>query len=93
MSEPLTEDIVPTIDDHERLTPDQPPEATYRDWTPDQTMVITYTTNPEKFRKDWACASRDWARDHCAAKYGRILEEVALPERFFFRVYRPSFRK
>jgi hypothetical protein len=93
----MTDDITPTIDDLEDLSPNDAPEVSYRDWTHDQTCMVTYTTEREKFPKDRLAVGLADARAQCQALFGRILEEVVLPagapERFFFRVYRRNYRK
>lgn len=79
----IAEDKVPTADAEK-------PDATYRDWDRERTIVRTYWVGgPEPAASlrpiHWA-PSRDDARADVRAKYGRILEENHLPGRSYFRV-------
>ena len=76
-------DRVPTIDD----PPDAPPPATYKFWNDEDTRVVTYAINTDKYRGIPALTA-DEARAHCELTHGEILETQQVPDRLFFRVYR-----
>jgi hypothetical protein len=78
---------VPTVDD-------EAPAASYPDWRPEETRVVTYTTAPHKFPKDRRAVTRAQATAECELVFGRVLEATYMPERFFFRVRRqPAVQK
>jgi hypothetical protein len=74
--------IVPTIDD------ERPGEVEYRDWTPAQTRIVVYTSEPLLWPFDIPAADGEAARAHCEAHHGRVLEYNEVPGRFFCRVLR-----
>ena len=77
----LAEDYVPTID-----VP--VPQATYRDWLPEETRVVVYTTDPTTYPKDRPATTRASAKAECELCFGKVLEANYVGERCFFRVRR-----
>ena len=86
----IAEDHVPTLD---QADDNAPPPVTYKDWVPEQTRVVVYTTAPHKYPKDRTAVSRAQALAECKLLFGRVLEANYLPERFFFRVRRTTCTK
>jgi hypothetical protein len=81
----LEEDVIPTIDD---AAAEQPPPVTYRDWKPEDTRVVVYTTDPATYPKDRPATTRANARAQAELTFGRVLEANYVGERCFFRVMR-----
>lgn len=81
----LAEDYVPSIEDA-ALT--SPPPATYRDWLPEETRVLVYTTDPATYPKDRPATTRASAKAECELCFGKVLEANYVGERCFFRVRR-----
>lgn len=79
----LAEDYVPTIDAVEASAP---PPVTYRDWLPQDTRVVVYTTDPARFPKDRPAVNRAQAKAQCELVFGRVLESNYVGDRCFFRV-------
>jgi hypothetical protein len=79
----VAEDFIPTID---QADSDVPPTASYRDWRPEDTKVVTYTNAPELYPRDRFAPTLAVARGDCGVTFGRILEVNAVPGRWFFRV-------
>lgn len=77
----IAEDYVPTID---QADTDKPPVASYRDWRPEDTRVVTYSNEPRPGEKYADTLSQ--ARAMAELAYGRILETNAVPGRWCFRV-------
>lgn len=87
VTEELTILTVDDLHDFEDEVPTQPgAPIEYRDWNPEDTRVVTYTTNPSMYPKDRPTTSIDAARAEVQAVHGRILETNTVPSRFFFRV-------
>jgi hypothetical protein len=87
----LVDDLA--LHDFEDEAPTQPlsPLPTnyeYRDWKPEDTQVVTYTTMPERYTRDRVVVSKAQAKAQVEAIHGRILETNEVPGRFFFRVMR-----
>jgi hypothetical protein len=81
----IAEDYVPTVDQADE---DKPPPATYRDWVPEQTRVITYTNDLERYPRDRYAPTIAKAKAECELAFGPIKETNAVPGRWFFRVAR-----
>lgn len=85
-------ELVPDIDQHATLPKDAAPAADYRDWRHEDTRVVCFTTEPEKYPKDKPCRSLEEAQALCKVTYGRILATETVrngdAERFFFRVFK-----
>jgi len=73
-------DAIPSVDD-------EIPRAVYKDWTPEQTKVITYSVGGLGYR-GILVATRDEAVRHAVAMYGKVLEANYVPGRAFLRVMR-----
>lgn len=73
-------DRVPTSDQ-------EAPVASYRDWNPTDTRVVTVRIGNDLFREE-RFESRDEARAAIEQRHGRILEANYAPGRAFFRVMR-----
>ena len=76
-------DRVPTIDDH----PDQAPPASYQDWRPEDTKIVTYTIDSSGY-PGLPATTRESAKTMCELVHGAILEANYVPGRAFFRVRR-----
>ena len=74
-------DLVPTCDDGE-------PVATYRDWRPEFTRVLTYRIGNDLYPRDPRVESRDEAMADAVRRFGRVLEANFVPGRAFLRVPR-----
>jgi len=71
------------------LIPDvyqEKPIASYKDWSPETTKVITYCLDVEGRFPGIFAENRSAAEAHCKANYGRIVEANYVPGRAFLRV-------
>lgn len=79
--DPLPElaiDLVPSADQ-------TAPVATYKDWDPASTRIVTYAIGNSIYTGTYA-ETRDEARAHCELVHGRVLEANYVRGRAFFRV-------
>jgi hypothetical protein len=74
-------DRVPTVDA-------DVPLATYRDWDPKDTRIVTCRIGNDLYPRDERFESRDEAYKAVERRHGRILEANYAPGRAFFRVRR-----
>lgn len=74
----LAEDIVPGVDDPK-------PTATYKDWDPAGTKIVTYRVGNNVYPGKYA-ETRDAAKADCELLHGRIYEANYVHGRAFFRV-------
>ncbi len=74
-------DVIPTIDQEE-------PVASYQDWRPEDTRVVVYTTDPDRYPKDRVAPDGVSAQVACENECGPILQVRTVPYRYFFRVRR-----
>ena len=76
----ITADLIPSVDDEN-------PVASYHDWTPEQTKVVTYSVGGMGFR-GILVATREEAMRHATAMFGKVVEANYVPGRAFLRVMR-----